>query len=321
MTLFIQVSQKRGLIFNDAYVMALTFIVCFLVARISKEMITKKIKQAQERKKRKSLTHIKGGSLTLDATDQKDLAELILSYVKDFGVYKLKDPRMINLIFNLVQANVERESIILSPRLIRFLALSVTSKAQVGNNIALQAGKIIVSTDNFVRLKARIIISAAIGLTGGLFSLVAHSAYTLIVLFIAYHLTEKCGYTITAPDYFEVLQAASGRPEVVQIYEETPNGHVFIAENDKEFELFIEEPQSREILIKEQEDNTKVKVIKKTYKSSRKKPKMVTFEQFRKTDPVLSKFNNIDMEEPYVPQKICEVEPKQVIKTLDESIE
>lgn len=44
----------------------------------------------------------------------------------------------------------------------------------------------------------------------------------------------------------------------------------------------------------------------KTYTKDPKKAKQVNFSDFRKTDPVLSSFK--DLEEPYIPQKICPID-------------
>lgn len=58
---------------------------------------------------------------------------------------------------------------------------------------------------------------------------------------------------------------------------------------------------------------TEEKIVKTvtTYKRSRTKAKEVKFSDFRKNDPVLSRFENLD--EPKIPTNYCTIKPNNII--------
>lgn len=112
--------------------------------------------------------------------------------------------------------------------------------------------------------------------------------------------TENCSYKCS--EYFEPIPIE----EPVRIYGEKSTGHIFIAGNDdaRQVEIYVpsKSKAANEVTIT---SNKELKTTK-TYTKIKKKAKLVKFSDFKKTDPVLSSFND-DLKEPYVPQKICQL--------------
>lgn len=90
MTLFIT-TQKRILEINDAYVMALSFLIFFAVGKIVKGVVEK---QKRKNTKNLSVANPRGGSLNigLEFSDDTELAQTILACIADNEGYLVKDP-------------------------------------------------------------------------------------------------------------------------------------------------------------------------------------------------------------------------------------
>lgn len=89
----------------------------------------------------------------------------------------------------------------------------------------------------------------------------------------------------------------------VKIYVEQPAGQLVIADNNDAHQVEIYTPAK--LLDEITHTNTGQKVVKKSYKLSRKKAQEIKFSEFKKTDPVLSQFK--DLLEPDIPQKSCSI--------------
>ena len=106
-----------------------------------------------------------------------------------------------------------------------------------------------------------------------------------------------CGYTCDG--YFEHLP----KDQLVKVFAEKPTGQAVITGNDgaRSVEIYVPSKTSDKLT-----DSCSEGVkITKIYEKSRKKAREVKFSDFRKTDAILSAFT--DLEEPYVPQKVCPV--------------
>ena len=285
MTLFIQ-TQKRVLEISDAYVMALSFLIFFAVGKIVKAVVEK-----LKRKKAKNVNMVnpRGGNIGLEFSDDTELAHIILTCIADNERYLVKDPEIINMIFDLVKAKIKNESLVLTPNMLRFLALKLINNDQT---LLVKIGNIIVSSNNRARLFARVSGSAIIGFVGALFSIFPYAVLMMVIYFTS---TENCGYKCS--DYFETLPKEGH----VEIYKKESAGHVFIAGNDdaKQLEIYTPSKSADEVTVR----SNGIVQRTTTYTKVRKKTRQVKFSDFKNTDPVLSSFK--DLKEPEIPQKNC----------------
>ena len=98
--------------------------------------------------------------------------------------------------------------------------------------------------------------------------------------------------------------------EPIEIYTEHQNENLIISGNDDARQVEIYTPSNSENIFIESKKVTGEKIVCKSYKPTRKKTKEVLFSEFQKTDPVLSKFKNLD--EPHVPKKSCNLQPEDL---------
>jgi len=273
---------------SDAYVMALSFLIFFAVGKIVKAVV-----ERQKRKNNKSLnmTNPRGGNVGLEFSDDTELAYTILTCIADNERYLVKDPEIIEMVFNLVKAKIKNESLVLTPNMLRFLALKLINNDQT---LIVKIGNIIASSNNRARLFARVSGSAIIGFVGALFSIFP---YAVLMMILYFNTTENCGYKCS--DYFERLPKEGH----IESYQKESTGHVFIAGNDdaKQIEIYTPLKSADEVTLR---SNGVVKKTR-TYSKVRKKAKQVNFSDFKNTDPVLSSFK--DLEEPKIPQKNCPI--------------
>ena len=287
MTLFITTPNRR-LEISDAYVMALSFLIFFAVGKIVKEVV-KKLKRRNA--ENISIANPRGGNIGLKISDDTELAYTILTCIADNERYLVKDPEIIKIVFGLVKAKIKNQSLLLTPNMMRFLALKLIDNNQT---LIVKMGNFVASSTNRARLFARVSGAAIIGFVGALFSALPYAVLMMVFYFNA---TENCGYKCS--DYFEQLP----KEGPVEICGEESTGHLVIAGNDdaRQIEIYTPLKAADEVTIN---SNGKLKATK-TYTKARKRAKQVNFSDFRQTDPVLSSFK--DLEEPAIPQKICPI--------------
>ena len=199
----------------------------------------------------------------------------------------MKDPELTKIVFALVKAKIKKESLVLTPNMMRFLALKLINNDQT---LIVKIGNIVASSNTRARLFSRVIGSLVIGFLG---ALAATLPYSILMLLLYFTATENCGYKCS--DYFEQLP----KEGPAKIYGEESTGHLFIGGND--VEIYIPSKAADEVIVS---SNRELKTTK-TYSKVRKKAKEVKFSDFKRTDPVLSSFQ--DLQEPEVPQKICPI--------------
>lgn len=290
MTLFIK-TPKRLLEIDDAYVMALTFLIFFAVGRIVKSVLERRIHN-RTRKEGVQVPNTRGGSFITDGnfiTDDTEVAETILACIADNERYLVKDPKVIKLIFKLVKAKINQESLVMSPNLIRFLALKLKNPNQT---FLIKMGNLITSSDNQLRLLVRVIFAGTIGVCASFFGSIQ---FIVFILAVSYNLTEDCGYKCS--NYFEQLP----KDEPIKILADQSTGHLLIKENDDvgQPEIYLPSTAKNEVTV----SSDGGLATTTNYRKTSKKAKQVKFSDFRKTDPVLSSFKNL--KEPEVPKKIC----------------
>lgn len=157
MTLLI-ITPKWQLEINDAYLVALTFIIFYAVGSIIRKVIEK-----LARTEKIKIANPKGGAFHY--TDENELASVILACIANNELYIVRDARIIDLVFTLVKQNIKNQSLVLAPNLIRLIALKLTRTDQ---NFMMQFGSIIISSDNRSRLITRLLGAGMIGVVSGL---------------------------------------------------------------------------------------------------------------------------------------------------------
>ena len=175
--------------------------------------------------------------------------------------------------------------------MLRFLALYLINNDRT---LILKTGNIVASSNNRGRFVTRVSGAAILGFVGALFSSLP---YAILMLIFYFDTMENFGYKCS--NAFERLPKE--RPG--EIYSKESTGHLFIAGNDdaRQIEIYVPSKAANEVTIS---SNGELKTTK-TYTKVRKKAKQVNFSDFKKTDPVLSRFK--DLEEPEIPQKNCPI--------------
>ena len=280
MTLFV-ITPTRRFEISDAYVMVLSFLIFYAVGIIVKAVIKKQKKNA------KHIPNPRGGSIGLEIADDTELGLTILSCISDNEGYLVKDPKIIKLVFGLVKAKIKDESLVITPSMVRFLALKLINNDQ---SLIVKIGNVVASSNNRARLLVRVSGAAVIGFVG---ALIAVFPYALLMVVLFFDNTTYCGYR--CQDYFEHLPEE--RP--ISIYGEKSTGHLVITGNDDARQMEIYTPSKDKAITSSDGKKTR------SYIKSKRKAKEVKFSDFKKKDPVLSSFKNL--EEPDVPKKNCPI--------------
>lgn len=124
------------------------------------------------------------------------------------------------------------------------------------------------------------------------------------MLLIFFNLTENCSYRCS--DFFEQLP----KEEPIQIVENQSTGNLVIGGNDdaKQVQFYTPTSATNKVTVNANGELEETKI----YNKARTKAKQVNFSDFKKTDPVLSKFDGL--EEPIVPQRFCPIDdPHDII--------
>lgn len=284
MTLFLQ-TPTRKICINEAYVVAVTFIIFYWVGKIIKRVIEKKLKTDLS-----IIPDTRGGGFSVEFNDEHELGMIILSCIKDNEKYMVNNNRLKQVIFSLVKEKIQNESLVLTPNMMRFIALRLIDN---DTPMVTKIGNVIVSSESRSRLIARLAGTMVFSLFGSIFSALP---YVVLMTLIYFNITSDCMYHYQCQNYFDQLP----KDEVVTIYGKTSNGHIAITGQDEARQVEIYTETKAESVIKS--DSCEIKTTK-NYARSRKKAKVMTFEKFKKTDPVLSAFK--DQMEPQVPEKKC----------------
>lgn len=286
MTLFIKMPRREFEI-SDLYVIALSFGLFFAVGKVVKKVIEK-----QNQYTNIQMPNPIGGGIEFQVSDDHGLGLTILSCIADNEGYLVKSPKVIKLIFGLVKETIT-DDLVITPNMMRFLALNLIKNDQ---SLIAKIGNVVVLSNNRARLFTRTSGAVVFGLVGAVFSTLTYAIFMVLLYF---DLTQNCGYK--CEDYFEHLPQYQDQP--VRIYTEKLTGNLAIVGNDdaRQIQIYTPLKASDEIII----SSTGEAKVTKNYKKSRKKAKQVKFSDFKKKDPVLSTFK--DLEEPFVPQNLCPI--------------
>lgn len=80
-------------------------------------------KQKQKTTKNKTIANPWGGNLGFEFSDDIELAQTILTCIADNERYVVKDRVIIKIVFNAVKAQIKNESLVITPNIMRFVAL------------------------------------------------------------------------------------------------------------------------------------------------------------------------------------------------------
>lgn len=308
MTLFLNTPSRKYEI-SDAYIMGLSFLIGILLAKVTKRLIEKQIEKQKHAVKMPN-PRGGGGIIDLEDSDDTELANVILSCIDDEKNYIVINQKLKEILFNLVKAKLKEESVVLTPNMVRFLALHLSNKK---TPILLQFGNLVATTDNQVRLLTRVVGGLLLGALG---VAVESLGYAIFAMIIYLNLTADCGF-YNCDNYFQEIPSTPGteisivgeqmrqqRPLI--IHAEKLEGNLAIAGNDqaKQLELYV--PSEKQTFSSH-----------RAYQRAKKQPKLVRFSDFKNSDPVLSSFKNL--EEPDVPKK-CTVR-EMVRDVIDENLQ
>lgn len=304
MTIFIKLprmfNKQISYEISDVYTMAVTFLVTYYATKLLQDAyvhIKNKRNLRKQRLKMLANPNIQAGGLNeqlyeaiVDSTPVNDneLFNAVLECIRDNQTYNVLNERLKKIVFAKVGALIRHESIRMTPNLFRVIA-----KVEYNRNpsILLKAGNLLVSTNNQSVLKARIVTTFAVAVFAKLTALVGYSILILLLVF------QETSY-VPCDRYFEKLPTDS---KTIDVIVEKDTRSLLITGNDdaRQVEIYVPE---REIV---ESTRGTVKTYIRKYKRSPKKVREVKFSDFRKNDPVLSKFDQDrgEIDEPLVPEK------------------
>ena len=306
MTLFIR-TPKRTWEIDELYVMILSCLIGMLVASVTKKVILKlydkygsktKRKKIKNRTKKTSFYNPIGGDTLLQTTSNSELAYLILTCIADEDSYIVKNKEIAKMIFALVKAKIKNESLIISPNFLRYLAKTIVYQ-ESQQSLLMQFKSVMVQTSTLTRLKIRGCGSLLIGIAG--YAMPAMTfAQTLLFIVTFWDNTQSAGYN--CKDHFQQVEKQVDSP--TRYYrirsDESATGQLLVNGNDnqgKEVEVYQEQPDKTTFCGRLQPKAGELTVREqKSYKRVDHKTREVKFSEFRKNDPVLSKFPSIEDE-------------------------
>lgn len=236
MTLFLK-TERRLLEISDLYVMAFAFAIFFFVGSIFRRILEEKMTSGPVCNAT-GVPNPRGGTLKFQFSDETKLANTILTCIADDQRYRIKNPELAKIIFTLVKAKIQNESLVLTPNMLRFLALKLVNNDQ---SLILKLGNMVASSNNQIRLFVRVLGAAVIGFSG---ALISAFPYAVLMMVLFFNSTTNCGYK--CDEFFELYPKE--KPAIIQA--EQANGHIYIAGNDdaKQLEIYIPE-KNKEITI------------------------------------------------------------------------
>ena len=89
--------------------------------------------------------------------DNTESAHTLLVYIFDNNCYWVKDSKIIQIVFALVEAKIKTESLVLTPNMIRFWASRLINNDQT---LIVKINNVVVSSNNRARLFTRLARSA-----------------------------------------------------------------------------------------------------------------------------------------------------------------
>lgn len=317
-----RISDPEGTyyIISDVYLMALTALITYYVAKAVKRMY---LKRQQHNELNKQIP--RGGKLfDIGLNEDTELSYLIETCVKDDNIYLVNNPKIKEIIYTLAKLKLRNGFLVITPNLIRFIA---SVKLKKSENTWIQVGKLLVRPESRERLSLRLGITAitvAVNVfIGRALDLTVELARIMVMV---YFITADCWVDCDA--HFQKLTLSPDN--IVRVYNESPRTPILaIAGNDVARQIQIYVPSEQEVgnvcNIPEQhfefmpsksannKCDIKEKEVIRKYKPIRKKARMVKFSDFRQNDPVLKAFKG--EKEPYSEPNDC---PAHALKDLSD---
>ena len=294
MTLFVETKNRQYEI-NELYLMATVFIITYVITRIVKKAII----NYYEKKKTVNVPNPTGGDLFDPAAYDSDLANSILTVISNDKSYVVKNPTIRKMIFELAALKISNASLVLTPNMIRFLALKLLKNDK---SLVVKVGSMLLTAQSRKRMATRLSSSIITGIMAGVGFAVPAG---VLMALMSFSMTENRGYQ--CEQYFEQLPSEGP----IRVFDKQSTGHLVIAGNEaaRQVEIYVplQAPNQVESV---KETHTRVQKIT-SYSKSRTKAKAVNFSDFKKNDPVLSVFDNL--EEPTVPQRKCDVSQENML--------
>ena len=296
MTLYIVTPNRIITVSDQMYMLtifSLSFILTVLVRKIVAKLRQKQLYQ---------MPGPGGAQFGLELFDDNELGHIILSCIADEEQYLVRDRKLKQLLFALVRAKLSNKSLIISPNLVRFLALRLIKP---NSGIITKIGNFVFSSTSGLKT----ITAFALGVANGFLISLPYAVLTIVLMLTATHNCYPC------EKYFDKLPKSAD--PITRVYAEREVGNLIISSNDegRQIQLFVpshSETKSEVVSL------TEVKKTKTTtYQKSRVRPKAVKFDKIRKIDNQLRSFSQL--EEPVVPQKPCGIREaiNDVVKAKD----
>ena len=111
-----------------------------------------------------------------------------MSCIADNQKYLVKDPELIKAIFGLVKAKIKNESLVLTPNMIRFLALKLIKNDE---NLLIKIKNIAVSSSKRARLVTRGTKATLLRFLSDIF---VSLPYAVAISLIYFDITQNCSY-------------------------------------------------------------------------------------------------------------------------------
>ena len=291
MSLYI-ITPRRTFEIDEIYPTIMVFLIGVAIGKILKSVL----KRLHRRYRISKIANPNGGGFNLELFDDDEIVQTILICIQDNNRYLVKDPQVRNAIFALVKAKIKNQSLVITPNMLRFLALRLINNDQT---LIVNIRNILVSSTNRARLVARVSGGVVVGIIGAIFSMLPYAAFAALVYF---ENTKNCGYKCS--NYFEQFPK-EGPIRIYGNHEGQSNGHLVIADNNdaRQLEFYIPSNAADEVTTS---SNGELRRTQSYKKIQRKKMKQVNFQDFKQTDPVLSSFK--DLEEPQIPEKKCSIQ-------------
>ena len=308
MTLFIT-SKNRLYEIDDAYVMALCFIISYFIALYTRKIIDK-VRFHQKQKKiilNTTETKTRGGqTIDFDSINWKEFDQIVQHCIEDDKAYLLLNNKIKKAIRFFLKLTVQK-NMILTPNLIRLIAMYFTQKDKPS---VINISNVLFRINNTRIALMRYTTAIVLGLTTGLLSGIYYGIVILIMTYICTPNVPNC------EEYFKEISSDAIHKEI-PIFGKNDEDHLIVSGRSERINIYI--PKGKEVVVTDPKLETKE--VRQTYKKVHKKAKEVKFSDFKKNDPILSKFD--DLEEPKIrPNKSdLTITRKQIAEALDTAIE
>lgn len=303
MSLFL-IQKNRIVCISDRTVVITAYILGLFVGLIAKKVIQKLKKKQTNR-----FPNPGGSQFDIELFNDNEIGYVILSCISDHEQFIVRDPKLNQLIFSLIKAKIKDESIIIHPNLLRFIA---TRLIKPNTGLIAKIGNLIISSHKS-KVAVQTISAFVIGISNIFFKSLPYAALAMVLMVTS---TKNC---YPCDKYFEKL-TPSEQENFTRLYADRAFGNLFISNNDlsRQLEIFIPSGAAEttsEIL----NDDEVIKTTKQIYGRSRKRARTVQFDDFKKNDSQLNKFNQL--EEPIVEQTPCLHEAIEAIIEAASSLE